>query len=768
SNHIHQVLKRLKNRIEAKENQIDDWKLGIEEIPHEERLGKLETLEDYINEKVKFNKLHEILKTELFKLDKQHEEIITLKTEIEQAQLRKLELEKENNLHHSSAISLLKKVKHDEKVIAPLNEPSLDLIREIDEQTRLRYIETEKRIGDLEERRAKIDVLVNEKNKLETKIATNDLSIKQQNEKINTSSNIIRTVHPFKEQLPDNEEILRVLNIHQDTVKSRIKNTEESLSQLEEKQKKVNENKTLVRTKEKTITNNNQEIQQKEEVLVNLVGPNYEDELTEENILSLKEKSEKYKAEKEETQNQIIKKKANEGKVELDIERLRESVDKLQMGVEESSSECPTCRRDLPKEQADEIILETEEQIKSFKEDLQKAKNEVETLSEKQKQLQESETKLQESIRNLEKAMIHLIELRKVKEERKENSEELENLSKELESLSEDETKQIIEEKEELLSVTKREQESLEKAINDEVPKIQKAEKEVKRLSEELNSVLIKLDDINKQYSQSEKAEIDQTLRNSRQLKEALRECETSLNSLSSVYEKQESNNALLKQKNEGLEILSKDYSEDERSKKNEEKSELNELIGYLKRAEVVVKRIIENEQKIKNYNDIIIIAENVKNVLDRVPTSLLAANASRISYLATNMFERLMPSSEINQIILSSDYSIKVIRRGMEDPLHKLSGGESTISALCLRMAIAEVIGNLDLMLLDEPTANLDQDRVVELLDVLQYNRPISQLIMVTHNREFDRVADQVIEVTPNRTGSTVNHIGAEEISKE
>ncbi|MHA1912135.1 MAG: AAA family ATPase [Candidatus Kariarchaeaceae archaeon] len=766
SKHVYQVLKRLNGRIESKESQIESLKLGIDEIPYEERVGKLETLEDYSNEREKLKKLHDILETELLKLNNQHEELIKLKTEIEQAQNRETELEKEYNHHNSATISFLEKVQFDEKMIATLKDPSLDIIREIEEITSIKTNETEKRIKDLEKRRRKIDLLEQEKSELETKKATNNLSLKQENQKIKDLSINIKAIHPFKEELPDNEELLRLLNTHLETVKYRFKNTEEALSLLKEKKTKIDEKNGLILAKKQTIAENNQEIQQKEKYLVELVGSSYEEELTEENISTLKEKSLKLNSQEEELGNEIIKKKANEGKNKLDIKRLRESVEKLQTGLKESSSECPTCRRDLPEEQAEKIIHETEEQIQVYMNDLQKTKTEVEKLSEEQKQLQISETKLQQSISNLEKAMIYLTELRKVKEEKKTNIKKLETITEELKSLSGDEIKQMMEDKEELLSSAKKSQDNLVGAINSDVPSLKRANSEVKRLSEELNSIMINLNDLNTQYSRSEKTEIEKTLSSSRLLRDTLRECKQSLKSLSSVNEKQASNNELMKQKNEDYTILSKDYSEEERTKKNKEKIELNELIGYLKRAEVVVKRIIENGQMIESYKNAINVAENVKNVLDRVPTSLLAANASRISYLATNMFERLMPSSEINQIILSSDYNIKVIRRGMEDPLHKLSGGESTISALCLRMAIAEVIGNLDLMLLDEPTANLDEDRVVELLDVLQYHRPISQLILVTHNREFDRVADQVIEVTPNRSGSTVKHIGAEEIN--
>jgi exonuclease SbcC len=50
--------------------------------------------------------------------------------------------------------------------------------------------------------------------------------------------------------------------------------------------------------------------------------------------------------------------------------------------------------------------------------------------------------------------------------------------------------------------------------------------------------------------------------------------------------------------------------------------------------------------------------------------------------------------------------------------------------------------------LILDEPTAFLDDTRKAELVQTLQYASPVKQMLIVTHDDEFQRVAQRVIRV--------------------
>jgi len=82
-----------------------------------------------------------------------------------------------------------------------------------------------------------------------------------------------------------------------------------------------------------------------------------------------------------------------------------------------------------------------------------------------------------------------------------------------------------------------------------------------------------------------------------------------------------------------------------------------------------------------------------------------------------------------------------------------KKSAASSTTT---LRLAIARAVAGpkLELMMLDEPTIHLDEERRRELVEVLKKffregPRVLPQLILVTHDREVEEAADVVYVVS-------------------
>ena len=75
-----------------------------------------------------------------------------------------------------------------------------------------------------------------------------------------------------------------------------------------------------------------------------------------------------------------------------------------------------------------------------------------------------------------------------------------------------------------------------------------------------------------------------------------------------------------------------------------------------------------------------------------------------------------------------------------------ELSGGEQK------RAAIARaLINDPELILADEPTGNLDGktgDEILSLLEDIRKSRPNCSILMITHNREISKLANQTIEI--------------------
>ncbi|HIQ55303.1 MAG TPA: hypothetical protein EYH59_01285, partial [Pyrodictium sp.] len=102
--------------------------------------------------------------------------------------------------------------------------------------------------------------------------------------------------------------------------------------------------------------------------------------------------------------------------------------------------------------------------------------------------------------------------------------------------------------------------------------------------------------------------------------------------------------------------------------------------------------------------------------------------------------------------IELDSEYNVYLLTRDGKKSVTMLSGGERIALALAFRLAIARALGGkLSVLILDEPTIHLDEERRRELVEVLRQGHRllgVNQMIVVTHDRELEEVADVVVEV--------------------
>lgn len=93
-----------------------------------------------------------------------------------------------------------------------------------------------------------------------------------------------------------------------------------------------------------------------------------------------------------------------------------------------------------------------------------------------------------------------------------------------------------------------------------------------------------------------------------------------------------------------------------------------------------------------------------------------------------------------------NDDFSISCISQGVTRDYDMLSGGESLLFALAIRLALTEVLlSNLRITLLDEPTDNLDVDSKAALVESLS-NIQSRQLIIITHESVFENMASSTV----------------------
>ena len=100
---------------------------------------------------------------------------------------------------------------------------------------------------------------------------------------------------------------------------------------------------------------------------------------------------------------------------------------------------------------------------------------------------------------------------------------------------------------------------------------------------------------------------------------------------------------------------------------------------------------------------------------------------------------------------------------------LESLSGGEQVSIALALRLGMSHLLGssNLNFMILDEPTAHLDNERRKSLVNVLSQLTNLKedssmQFIIITHDAEIfdDSSVENIYKFESNPNGTIVSRL--------
>jgi exonuclease SbcC len=89
----------------------------------------------------------------------------------------------------------------------------------------------------------------------------------------------------------------------------------------------------------------------------------------------------------------------------------------------------------------------------------------------------------------------------------------------------------------------------------------------------------------------------------------------------------------------------------------------------------------------------------------------------------------------------------------GQKKPFGQLSGGEKMASALSVRLALLESLASVGIAFLDEPTANLDDEKKRNLVDELQRLEGFDQLTVVSHDDTFESVTERAVVLEKDST---------------
>ena len=160
-----------------------------------------------------------------------------------------------------------------------------------------------------------------------------------------------------------------------------------------------------------------------------------------------------------------------------------------------------------------------------------------------------------------------------------------------------------------------------------------------------------------------------------------------------------------------------------------------------------------DNERFQQEYNDIsdyIDLLSHIRNLYGKKGIQKDLRNISRplIQKHTKEFFNEF--NFNYSDLTLDDDYNVTVYGPEGESSINMVSGGEKIAIALALRLGITQAIskGELDTILLDEPTIHLDSSRRHELINLLKDMSVLPQMIIVTHEAQLENAADNLIKV--------------------
>ncbi len=472
----------------------------------------------------------------------------------------------------------------------------------------------------------------------------------------------------------------------------------------------------------------------------------------------------------EKTEQRIFELSNEEAKLRAELEELRKKEEVLKTARE---NKCPICGSVLDENHREKLIGDIRQAIAVKDEELRRISESLKVERERLEKEQKEERKLAvlvERGKQLEKSLQELLKkevpfdelkLKSVESERVKNLKEIEKLRKEYELLKKQEGKllseikelenraKLLEEKRNLLNNL----EEKERILIEELGKIkvkvkERAGREISSLSEArsyYNELLKKREELTK---------IEERINSISRLEKELADKENRLKDLKDKIA------ALRSSVGEGLSLDAvSEKLESLRKAVNELTSEVGKLEGEQKaiRNEVKKKeRELQEREVLETYLGAL---KDAVNSVDKLVKAFHPENGflslARKEYLpeVKRYCEEIFKDFgfHFGEIKLTEDLTAFAGGPyGGEFSVRELSGGQQVAFALSLKFALAKYFNNnLELLILDEPTIHLDEERVNFLADILEgLKGNIKQLIVVTHDSKLERIGDFILRI--------------------
>ncbi len=380
----------------------------------------------------------------------------------------------------------------------------------------------------------------------------------------------------------------------------------------------------------------------------------------------------------------------------LEIGNLKENIDELR----DAGSVCPVCSSSLSDEIKSRLINEREKQIQNLQESMDSLKANIENLDSKKKEVQEIHEKIKEL--NIKVADHDIIT-----KELKITNNELEQYNKEFSSLSNLQAN--------IASEIRSTEEKIEYLISEQNQLVEK-----KTLYEWKD----KKAKLNQEYSELLK-ELEETKVNTQEVENLEKQFQELIRKIQELTSKKSS--------------ITQIY--------NEKQKRLSDLIKKKEDLEKV-------QQEIKLLESQIEFLTKFKAALLKSQETIRKDLILAVNEIMTSIWAEIYPYDWWNSVRLlatEQDYILQIRDQDWVSVAGFASGGERTLACLAARIAFAKILApNLSLLILDEPTHNLDQTAISKLTEVIQnkLSEFIDQVFIVTHDEKLAEASDNLIKI--------------------
>ena len=179
-------------------------------------------------------------------------------------------------------------------------------------------------------------------------------------------------------------------------------------------------------------------------------------------------------------------------------------------------------------------------------------------------------------------------------------------------------------------------------------------------------------------------------------------------------------------------------------------KEKARDSIKYIKELSEKINTADMFQQEYNDVSDYINLLSHIREIYGKNGIQKELRNISRplIQKHTKEFFNEF--NFNYSDLTLDDDYDVTLYGPEGESSMSMVSGGEKIAIALALRLGITQAIskGDLDTILLDEPTIHLDSSRRHELINLLKEMSVLPQMIIVTHESQLENAADNLIKV--------------------